>query len=638
MVLEYPGDTLAVKALLNLVFEFSRKDSQKAKSYCYQVITLATSMHRINELQGAYAYLVTLHQNSGNLDSAQYYVSLLEKTSKENSNNTKIALSYYQTAGLFYKNQGLYNQALPFMLEALKLNTGENENHAGQLLNVGNTYFNLGDLKNAARFHLQSLELFEKVNNKRGQSFCLNSLGNDFFKLNQYDQAAAYYHRSVKLKAELQDKRGLITGWSGLGDVYKEKGPLELSEKYYKQALATAKEMKLLLEEARTYNQLGLLYKKMNDMPQAQESLSQALQLARQGGDSSMSATISSTLIVLKLKAQSEKETEDQLLANLGTHINLGDRIEEATGYSNLAQYYASIKKFDKAFYYLEKFKKVQDSLSGGSVVLQIKELEAEFEREKKEKEIALLKKDQELHKAEISRQRAHTSIIVVILIAVIAIGILLINRYRVLNRTRRLVEMERMRNTIARDLHDDIGSTLSSINIISQMALKDANGSASHFQRIAQHSSSMMESMSDIVWSINPNNDSLEQVTSKMKEFAAEILDPLDIDYTFSGEENLQTIKLDVSTRKNLFLIFKEAINNAAKYSAANAIKIHVKKENGSITLNIQDNGKGFDVLGSSSGNGLRNMKERAENLRGELSLKSSGTGTEISLSLPIT
>lgn len=639
VVSQHSGDTLALKASLNLVFELSRKDSQKAKSYCYQVIDLATSLHRVKELQGAYAYLVTLHQNSGGLDSAQYYITLLEKTSNENPSNTSVALTYYQTTGLFYKNLGQYNEALPFMLKALKLNEGENENHAGQLLNVGNTYFNLGDLKNAARFHLRSLEIFEKIKSKRGQSFCLNSLGNDFFKLSQFDQAATYYHRSVKLKEELQDKRGLISSWTGLADVYKEKGQFPLSEKYYTQALTASKEMKLLLEEARCYNQLGLLFKKMENTPRAVESLSTALQLSKQGGDSAMSATISSTLLVLKFKAQNEKATESQLLANLGTHINLGDRGEEATGYSNLAQYYAGIKKFDKAYYYLEKYKKVEDSLSGSSVILQIKELEAQFEKEKKEKEIALLKKDQELHKAELSRERANTTIIIIVLISVIVISALLINRYRVLNRTRRLMEMERMRNTIARDLHDDIGSTLSSINIISQMALKDANGSSSHFQRIAQHSSSMMESMSDIVWSINPSNDSLEQVIGKMKEFAAEMLDPLDIEYTFSGEENLQAVKLDVSTRKNLFLIFKEAINNAAKYSSAKSIKIDFRKVNNSIKLRIQDNGKGFEVQNNFTGNGLKNMKERAKNIQGQLSLKSSvGTGTDLTLSIPIT
>jgi tetratricopeptide (TPR) repeat protein len=138
VIVEHPGDTLGLKARLNLVFELSRKDSQKAKAYCYQVINLATSMHRINEMESAFGYLVTLHQNSGSLDSAQYYVTLMEKTSKENPNNTNVALTYNQTAGLFYKNQGQYNQALPFMLKALSLNEGENENHAGQLLNVGN--------------------------------------------------------------------------------------------------------------------------------------------------------------------------------------------------------------------------------------------------------------------------------------------------------------------------------------------------------------------------------------------------------------------------------------------------------------------------------------------------------------------
>ena len=207
------------------------------------------------------------------------------------------------------------------------------------------------------------------------------------------------------------------------------------------------------------------------------------------------------------------------------------------------------------------------------------------------------------------------------------------------MGRTKRLVEMERMRNTIARDLHDDIGSTLSSINIISQMALQEKTGDAPHFQRIAQHSSSMMESMSDIVWSINPNNDSWEQVISKMKEFAAEILDPLDILYTFSGEENLQAFTLDVSMRKNLFLIFKEAINNAAKYSSATSIDIHLKKENDFIQVCISDNGKGFDASNGSTGNGLRNMKERADSIRGKLEIKSSPhTGTEVMVSLPLT
>ena len=269
----------------------------------------------------------------------------------------------------------------------------------------------------------------------------------------------------------------------------------------------------------------------------------------------------------------------------------------------------------------------------------QLKELETKYNSEKKEKEIALLKKDQELQKLELQRQRASTSFIIVALISVVLISILLINRYRVLNRTRRLVEMERMRNTIARDLHDDIGSTLSSINIISQMALQEQSGDTSNFLRIAQHSSTMMDSMSDIVWSINPNNDSWEQVISKMKEFAAEILDPLDIPYTFSGEENLHAFKLDVAMRKNLFLIFKEAINNAAKYSGATKVEVALWRNNGALAMSVKDNGVGFDIKSlGDRGNGLRNMGARAKAIGAHFYLETGkGDGTEIKVVMPL-
>ena len=136
------------------------------------------------------------------------------------------------------------------------------------------------------------------------------------------------------------------------------------------------------------------------------------------------------------------------------------------------------------------------------------------------------------------------------------------------------------VRNNIARDLHDDIGSTLSSINIMSQLAIQEnarlSNGqenAGTHLKKIANHSASMMEKMSDIVWSINPKNDSIEQVVIKMKEFAAEMLEPKNIDYSFEIEDSIMALKLDVQKRKNIFLIFKEAINNAAKYSEGNKL-----------------------------------------------------------------
>lgn len=205
------------------------------------------------------------------------------------------------------------------------------------------------------------------------------------------------------------------------------------------------------------------------------------------------------------------------------------------------------------------------------------------------------------------------------------------------MNRAKRQLELEKVRNHIARDLHDDIGSTLSSINIMSQLAM---NGDTKeNLNKIAWHSSQMMENMSDIVWSINPKNDTLEQVVLKMKEFAFEILEPKEIMHTFHLDNKLVQLKLDVEKRKNLFLIFKEAINNVAKYSEGSMVSISFFVKQHKIQLSIKDNGKGFNEALAKQGNGLINMKERASSMGGHLSLVSQhGKGTEIQVDIPIT
>jgi two-component system, NarL family, sensor histidine kinase UhpB len=272
---------------------------------------------------------------------------------------------------------------------------------------------------------------------------------------------------------------------------------------------------------------------------------------------------------------------------------------------------------------------------------MKLYDLEGKYESEKKEKEIALLKKDQELKKIELQRERTIQYALITFAVLLGLIGFLAINRYGVIQRSRRLAAIERMRNNVARDLHDNIGSTLSSINIISQLALNETkpDNYPQHFRRIGEQSLRMMENMSDMVWSINPNNDSIEKMVIRMKEFSAEILEPNNIGYIFEGEEVFNGAILDVERRKNLFLIFKEAINNAAKYSEATFVSIIISKIDQTLSVLIQDNGKGFDPLKIKNGNGLDNMKERVAQVGGSFLLKAApGEGTVIKLTMPIT
>ena len=200
----------------------------------------------------------------------------------------------------------------------------------------------------------------------------------------------------------------------------------------------------------------------------------------------------------------------------------------------------------------------------------------------------------------------------------------------------------DRLRSVIAQDLHDDLGSALSSINITSKMALERVAQQTvvtDYLQKIKNNSGNMMESMSDIVWAIDPQNDTLQKVIIHMKEFAAEILEPLNINYHFSEEADFEGIKLELNKRKNLYLIFKESINNAAKYSGCTNLEIHIKNSDKSVLLTIKDNGKGFDDLKIKRGNGLRNMEERAFAMGAAITISSmQRPGTTVELKVPIT
>jgi len=466
------NDTTELHALLGLTNEFLRRDLKQSKKFALQVVSLADTPQEVRWLASAYNYLITVYLQSGGLDSAYYYIQASEKVVKENPANSRIKFNYNQAVSLFYKNIGEYKKALPYMLENLEIWKMEDENKAGQLLNLGNLYINMGEFKKAAESHLQSLRLFELIGGTRGQSYCLHSLGKTFLELKRYSDARSYLERSLKLKKELGDKRGLVTSSSALADVYTNERQYKLAKEYYETAIKVAQEINMPIEVSRSQHQMGVMYKQMGDLERAVENLNQSLKLAQALKDSSLSKQIESTLVGIDLENQKAKTTESFLLSNLNTTIRTGDRQRQANEYSKLSDYYALKREYEKAFDYLKKYTELTDSVQGSLVLISLKELEEKYKTEKKEKEIALLKKDQELQTLALSRQRVIITLGIIGFISVLIIAGLLINRYRVMNRTKRLLEIEKVRNSIARDLHDDMGSALSSINILSQVAL----------------------------------------------------------------------------------------------------------------------------------------------------------------------
>lgn len=228
-------------------------------------------------------------------------------------------------------------------------------------------------------------------------------------------------------------------------------------------------------------------------------------------------------------------------------------------------------------------------------------------------------------------------------LILVIAIGLV----YFIMNqRFRRFLELEKVRTRIATDLHDDIGASLSRISMLSEL-VKQQNGladptSKGRLTQIASEARGLVDSMSDIVWAINPRRDSLESVVDRICSFAADTLGTTGVHWAVKTPADLGSIHLTAEEKRNLYLIFKEAVNNAARHSKCTGASLTISHERGELIVEIADNGVGFasdsPVENSLGGRGLANMRTRARDIRCRIEFAANEpSGSRIIVSLPL-
>jgi len=202
--------------------------------------------------------------------------------------------------------------------------------------------------------------------------------------------------------------------------------------------------------------------------------------------------------------------------------------------------------------------------------------------------------------------------------------------------RGRQLLRLERLRMRIATDLHDDVGSTLSSIYILSEMVSQKAVDSQSvkMLKTIGESSSRMMEKLDDIVWVVNPSNDRFRDLGLRISEFAIPLCESKQISFMVNFDKELTGMRLSMEIRRNVYLIAKETVNNAVKYADCSEISLHFKPDHGGLFMEISDNGKGFDPGSSNSRNGLRNMRLRAKQINASIGITSvPSLGTTVTL-----
>ncbi|MCF0041119.1 ATP-binding protein [Dyadobacter fanqingshengii] len=218
---------------------------------------------------------------------------------------------------------------------------------------------------------------------------------------------------------------------------------------------------------------------------------------------------------------------------------------------------------------------------------------------------------------------------IVVYILVLIGVSIYLFLLYDF----RQKLRMQHVRNKIAADLHDEVGSNLNSIAIFVEVLRKNAPPEMLPvLEKIIANSKESVSLMQDTVWTINPKNDSIYKLFDRMESFASGVLSSRDIGFDFKVETDLGQVNFTMDQRKSVYLIFKEAINNIVKHAEASMVWVHVSRSRDTVHIGIEDNGIGFDMAAESNGNGLANFRDRANEAGIQLFIESEkGKGTRL-------
>ncbi|WP_373522534.1 histidine kinase [Aquiflexum sp.] len=552
-------------------------------------------------IANSYNALGWVFMHKGNLDSSVYYLNLSRDVFAKENFLYDVARVDINLTEVMTK-QSRFGEALVFALEAdslsLALKDVPLQTDTKRLLGI--LYREQGDNKKSVEYFNEAIKGFEFQGDLRRSVNTAISLSILLRKINMVDSSLTVLEKCLKIiEGKENNEYQLAMVREHLGDTF-----------YMKQLFEESLSQYIMAYEL--FDKLG------NKADMAYEAL-----------------------VIGKAQIALEKYKEAEYFLNQAFFISdtldfLNYQFDAA---SELANLYKETGQWQKAFVYLNMAGIMKDSLDQQKQLENMIGLKEKYESEKQDQEIALLKSNMELENSRTRRRMQFQIFAIFLFLASLGIAYLIFNRYRL----KQELNEQMLRNQISSDLHDEIGSTLSSIDVNSRIALlkmEDKETVIGQLQKIQQNARSIMDNLTQIVWSINPNNDSLEKLIFRMKDFAAEILEPLGIQYAFHQGGNLSELNLNPVFRKNIYLIFKEAVNNCAKYSSATEVLISLEVKNNLLFIEIADNGVGFNYQRElNKSNGLLNMENRAKQIQAKFELKTEPErGTMIKLEAPVT
>lgn len=670
---------------------------EKAIGVAEKSLLLSKKINYEKGIADAYNNIGVNSKDLGRFDEALKNLFLSLKIRIQQKDTAAISFNYSNIASVYTDKQD-YKTAIEYLFLAIRL--GEAIDNPSKLAvaynRLGIVYKSLSNFAEAKKYYLKALACNKKLNDERGMAINYFNLGNLSKNLFEFEEASGYYQQSLMLNKLLDRKEALYNTYAALGNLNIEQAAqtkdsnkkhevdslLSVSTTYFDEA---RKMQANLSKKSNALRKMDINYGRLLGLQghynKGREYLNSGIEKALNDSDKSDLSSAYNFLSKLD-SAQAANTAHADSSIQLWKSSLLHARISEKYKYELLTE--DNLKSVSEISTKYETEKKDNEialqklSLKDKEAALLVAQLQTEkniteiellgktkniqdLELIKTQKEVAtqmlaakaqaaqllVEKKDKALKEHELSRAKLVRNILITASLAFAFIGLLLFNRYKLRKQIEQQTQLINQRKHISADLHDDVGSTLSSISIYSEAIKNKLNQNEPEkvmelVHKIGDNARETISNLSDIVWSINPANDKGEVLFNRMESFATSVLSSKDILLDFTCEQHLHALEFGVETKQNLFLIYKEAINNIAKHSRATRAIVHLSNGHHVIKMVISDNGKGFSTstknTNDTSGNGLKNMRTRAQNMHGEIKITSLPTGTTTELQFPVT
>lgn len=595
LIQKMPEDTAKINVYAAYGFILENHDLDSAAYYYKKIKTISDKYnYLIGKLKYASNYSAVLN-SMGKIKESEMVNKEAVKLALQTKIPIQIAKAYNNLANVF-NYQGNYDSALTYYLKAASVfeKAADGNLYLGTIyLNIGDLFFSLDQHQRSIEYCLKSIKICEST----GDTYCLTQsltiYASALTGLKKYDEALAPFLRAIDIAQKENYTYYELAALLNIGNLYFKRHEYDQAITTFKRAVELSKSLKSQPNLGTSLNGLAMVYDKLRNDKLADLYGSEAMKINEGLGD------------ILSLKQQ----------------------------YKLMAQIKANVGQHEQAYAYAVKYITLNDSLSSTEIKTKVADLERKYETLKKDKQ--LLENELEIKQQEKNIRQQETWLVISVILVVLLIGGLVLarrnyaqkkkiheQRLDALQKEQQLIKLQAIvegqqqeRIRIARELHDDVGSGLTTLHFLGSGIQRDLpdNDKAS---KIIETSSGLLKQMSEIVWSMSTEQDSLAELIYYIREHVGKTLSDMEFDYQFDIPEDIPDLKIGGVQRRNLYLVTREAVHNVVKHAEASRVEIKISFDNG-IRIVVSDNGKGLDEE-RAKGNGLKNMLHRMEEIGG--------------------